>query len=91
MASDDDFNARAAQARKGSPFLTTAQAAFYMGLSYETLMKMRRKRCGPAFRRHARCIRYHIADLDAWSAATNPRTAGTTDRRADEDVGHPRG
>ncbi|RUU94540.1 MAG: DNA-binding protein, partial [Mesorhizobium sp.] len=29
----DDENERAARAKKGSPFLSTAQAAFYIGLS----------------------------------------------------------
>ena len=36
----DDENARAAQAKKGSPFLSTEQAAFYVGLSHRTLEKM---------------------------------------------------
>ena len=65
---DDEID-RAADARKGSPFLTTAQAARYVGLTADTLQKMRRKGRGPRFRRHGRYVRYHIADLGAWSEA----------------------
>lgn len=62
-----DDNKRAAEARKGSPFLSTREAAFYLGLSYRTLEKMRLTGDGPRFRKHGRYVRYHIADLDAWS------------------------
>lgn len=65
----DDENDRAARARKGSPFLDTAQAAFYVGLSRRTLEKMRVVGGGPQFRKHGRYVRYHIDDLDAWSAS----------------------
>lgn len=63
----DDEIARAAKAKKGSPFLNTAQAAFYIGLSFRTLEKMRTHGGGPRFRKHGRHVRYHIADLDDWS------------------------
>ncbi len=63
----DDEIARASRARKGSPFLNTEQAAFYLGLSARKLQLMRRTGAGPAFRRHSRYVRYHIDDLDAWS------------------------
>ena len=63
---DDDI-ARAARAKKGTPFLSTEQAAFYLGLSARKLQQMRASRAGPAFRRHSRYVRYHIDDLDAWS------------------------
>jgi len=66
----DDEIMRAAQARKGSPFLNTAQAAHYIGLSYRTLEQMRWNGVGPSFRRHGRFIRYHIDDLDQWSRST---------------------
>lgn len=62
--------ARAADAKRGSPFLNTSQAAFYIGLSVRTMEKMRADGEGPAFRRHARFIRYHIDDLDLWSKST---------------------
>jgi excisionase family DNA binding protein len=65
---DDEID-RAAEARKGSPFLTTSQAARYVGLKDDALQKMRRQGRGPRFRRHGRYVRYHIADLDAWSDA----------------------
>lgn len=63
----DDEIIRAAKAKKGSPFLNTAQAAFYVGLSRRTLEKMRLIGGGPRFRKHGRYVRYHIDDLDAWS------------------------
>ena len=56
-------------ARKGSPFLTTDQAAFYLGLASCTLQKMRVTGGGPKYRKHGRYVRYHIDDLDAWSVA----------------------
>ncbi len=65
----DDENERAARAKKGSPFLNTAQAAFYIGLSPRTLEKMRTAGAGPTFRKHGRYVRYHIDDLNAWSKA----------------------
>jgi excisionase family DNA binding protein len=60
---------RAAEAKKGSPFLTTDEAAQYLGLAKQTLEKMRRERRGPPYRKHGRFVRYHIADLDSWSKA----------------------
>jgi hypothetical protein len=63
---EDDI-ARAARAKKGSPFLSTEQAAFYLGLSARKLQAMRASGTGPSFRRHSRYVRYHIDDLDAWS------------------------
>ena len=63
---DDDI-ARAARAKKGSPFLSTEQAAFYLGLSARKLQQMRAACTGPRFRRHGRYVRYHIDDLDSWS------------------------
>ena len=64
-----DEASRAAQAKKGSPFLSTAQAAFYIGLSRRTLEKMRVHGGGPKYRKHGRYVRYHIDDLNAWSQA----------------------
>lgn len=63
----DDEIERAARAKKGSPFLNTEQAAFYLGLSARKLQQMRVAGTGPAFRRHSRYVRYHIDDLDDWS------------------------
>ncbi len=63
---EDDI-ARAARAKKGSPFLSTEQAAFYLGLSARKLQAMRGAGKGPRFRRHSRYVRYHIDDLEAWS------------------------
>jgi hypothetical protein len=69
----DDENVRAARAKKGSPFLSTEQAAFYLGLSARKMQAMRSVGAGPPFRRHSRYVRYHIDDLDSWSGASGPR------------------
>jgi hypothetical protein len=54
---EDDI-ARAARAKKGSPFLSTEQAAFYLGLSPRKMQAMRGAGTGPRFRRHSRYVRY---------------------------------
>ena len=73
--SDESANARAAQARAGTPFLGPAQAAFYLGISETTLRKHPRVGTGPRYRGHSRHLRYHIDDLDAWSLASGgPKT-----------------
>ncbi len=66
---------RAAAAKNSSPFLTTGQAAFYVGLSPRTLERMRWGSTGPRFRRHGRYVRYHIVDLEEWSAEHEERTS----------------
>lgn len=65
----DDAITRAARARKGTPFLSTQQAAFYLGLSTRKLQEMRGQGAGPRFRRHSRFVCYHIEDLEDWSRA----------------------
>ena len=70
----EDEISRAATARRGSPFLNTDQAAFYVGLSRRTLEKMRITGAGPRYRKHGRYVRYHIDDLDSWSGR-DPRLA----------------
>jgi hypothetical protein len=60
---------RAELARGGSPYLNTAQAAHYLGISLRSMERMRAKREGPTPRRHVRIVHYHIDDLNAWSAA----------------------
>jgi Helix-turn-helix domain len=62
-----DINIRAARAKKGCPFLTTKEAAFYLGLKPQTLIKMRMEKRGPKYRKHGRHIFYHIDGLDEWS------------------------
>jgi hypothetical protein len=66
---DEDANHRAMAARSGSPFLSSKEAAFYLGLKPHTLIHMRMRGVGPHYRRHGRHIFYHIDDLDAWSKA----------------------
>ncbi|WP_339864888.1 helix-turn-helix domain-containing protein [Paremcibacter congregatus] len=62
-----DDSSRASEARRGSPFLSTRQAAHYLGLSCRTLEKMRLSGDGPRFRKHGRYVRYRITDLEDWS------------------------
>lgn len=64
---DEDEILRAARAKKGSPFLNTEQAAFYLGLSARKLQAMRSNGEGPRYRRHSRYVRYHIDDVERWS------------------------
>ncbi|UKV13234.1 helix-turn-helix domain-containing protein [Thalassospiraceae bacterium SW-3-3] len=77
-----DYNTRAMEARKGSPFLSTQQAAFYLSLSARTLEKMRFNGRGPRYRKHGRYVRYHIDDLDAWSEGREPGTHSDDGERA---------
>jgi hypothetical protein len=72
---DNDID-RAARAKKGSPFLSTEQAAFYLGLSARKLEQMRAAGTGPGFRRHSRYVRYHIEDLDTWSRDSGKKRLG---------------
>jgi len=72
------MRARADSARKGSPFLNTAQTAHYLGVSQRTLEEMRERGNGPACRKHGRQILYHIADLETWSLANKSNVAGRT-------------
>tara|TARA_R110000787_G_scaffold51907_13_gene122623 strand:+ start:1051 stop:1284 length:234 start_codon:yes stop_codon:yes gene_type:complete len=72
-----DDQSRASEAKKGSPFLTTREAAHYLMLSFRTLEKMRLTGNGPRFRKHGRYVRYHIADLDDWSEGR--RQSSTSD------------
>ena len=55
--------------RPSNPFMTPVQAGDFVKLSWRTLEKMRQNGDGPTFRRHGRYIRYHIDDLEAWSAS----------------------
>jgi len=67
---------RAEQARRGSPFLNTAQAAHFLGISVRSMERMRRRGDGPPPRRHARMVQYHIDDLQAWSGSCLDRQSG---------------
>lgn len=49
-----------------STFLAEPDAARYLGYSPYTLRFWRREKCGPAYHRAMRSVRYHVADLDAW-------------------------
>ena len=72
---DDDIQ-RAERAKRGSPYLNTAQAAHYFGVSKSHLEKLRARGEGPIARRHAAMTQYHIDDLQSWSRsrAKEPRS-----------------
>ena len=61
------------------PFLTTKEAAAWLGLAPDTLEKWRVKGGGPPYRKHGRYVRYHLEDLVAWSEARRRRS--TSDER----------
>lgn len=61
------------------PFLTTREAAAWLGLTKNTLEKMRVNGTGPAYRKHGRYVRYHHEDLVDWSDASKRRS--TSDAR----------
>lgn len=65
----DDTAERAQAARETCPFLTAKQAAFHLGLAYSTLKRLRQTGTGPKCRLHGRTWRYHINDIEMWSAA----------------------
>ncbi|WP_371128263.1 helix-turn-helix transcriptional regulator [Sphingomonas sp. NFR15] len=65
----DDTAERAQAVRETCPFLTAKQAAFHLGLAYSTLKRLRQTGTGPKCRLHGRTWRYHIDDIEAWSAA----------------------
>jgi excisionase family DNA binding protein len=79
MQPDQIAISHADQARKESPFLTTTQAGTYVGLSRRTLEKMRTTGNGPVYRKHGRYVRYHIADLDAWSTSRQKHSTSEAD------------
>ncbi len=64
---DDNDAARAEAARRGSPFLTTAQTAHYLHISIRTLELLSDRGEGPPFRPHGRQKYFHIADIEEWS------------------------
>lgn len=58
-----------------NPFLSTIQAAKFLGLAPKTLSNMRCKGSGPIYRKHAHIVFYHIDDLIDYS---NKRRFGST-------------
>ncbi|WP_068087235.1 helix-turn-helix transcriptional regulator [Novosphingobium rosa] len=60
---------RAQFARETRPFLTCKQVAYHLGVSLDTLRRMRRSKTGPRCRMHGATWVYHIDDLEAWSLA----------------------
>ena len=62
-----------------TPALNTAEAAAYVRMAESTMEKLRVSGGGPRFARLSRkCVRYTVADLDAWLAS---RTVGSTSEK----------
>ena len=67
-----------------SPYLTTKEAGALLKLAPSTLMNMRSRGTGPKYRKHGRLVRYHIDDLNAWSAGRGTDPASRS-KKADTD------
>ena len=61
------------------PFLNTREAAAWLGLTKNTLEKMRVFGAGPLYRKHGRYVRYHMEDLAAWSESRKRRSTSDAD------------
>jgi hypothetical protein len=61
------------------PFLNTREAAAWLGLTKNTLEKMRVFGVGPLYRKHGRYVRYHMEDLVAWSESRKRRSTSDAD------------
>ncbi len=61
------------------PFLNTREAAAWLGLTKNTLEKMRVFGAGPLYRKHGRYVRYHMEDLVAWSESRKRRSTSDAD------------
>lgn len=63
---------------RASPFLTTEEAAKYLGLKRSTLEAWRCRGGGPKFIRLGRAVRYRSGDLEAWiESRTRSNTSET--------------
>ena len=70
---------------EGTSYLSTRQAAEYLGLSTRTLDRYRVSGDGPVFHRFGGRVRYLRVDLDAWAATR--RRASTSDDGSGERPG----
>lgn len=66
MDTEDDID-RAQRAKRGTPFLSSTQAAAWLGIAHRRLQRLRAEGEGPIFRIHSRYVQYHVDDLVAWS------------------------
>lgn len=81
---EEEVSTRRADDDGKSPFLTTEEAAEYVRLTPQTLMRMRVTGGGPVFRYHAGNVVYHIDDLISWSTARSARRTSRKKRRVYE-------
>ena len=64
----------------GKSFLTTAEAALYLGLQKSTLEAWRCRGGGPQFVKLGRAVRYRARDLDDWIESRT--RSNTSEKRA---------
>ncbi len=64
----DDLH-QAREAARGSPYLSSKEAARYLGFNHRSLQNLRRRGGGPRFVRFGRQVRYHIRDLVAYGVS----------------------
>ena len=69
---DIDAISRAGLAKKGSPFLNTEQAAFYLSICPRRLQALRGSGEGPRFRRHSRYVRGRYIERTQIYAKVSP-------------------
>ena len=67
MTFEQDQIRDAREAARGSPYLSSKEAARYLGFNYRSLQNMRQRGGGPPFVRFGRQVRYHIRDLLAYA------------------------
>lgn len=65
-----------------TPYLTTPQAAAYLGISPRTLEDWRLRGGGPNFRKIGRLVRYARSDLDGFMDTNRFRNSGETRQAA---------
>ena len=65
---NDNRQEPAAGPRDGGAYVSTCEAAAWLGLSPRTLERYRSAGGGPAFHRFGGCVRYRREDLEAWAA-----------------------
>lgn len=66
--------------RVESPYMSSAEAAKYLGLTRSTIDHYRCSGQGPKYRKHGGRVFYHIEELDTWSTARRYKDTATRDK-----------
>jgi excisionase family DNA binding protein len=78
LSASDQTQANEVTVQATAKYLTTPNAASYLGLSPRTLEKFRVVGGGPAFHKFGRRVLYSYEDLETWAEGTRRRS--TSDR-----------